>query len=118
SIEPFCRRREGRPRRRRGRRGCAMIAPDLIAITDPVLSDDQLCQRAERVLAAVPASSVGLQLRDRTRSGAPLLALASRLKIVCQRYGAPFYLNDRIDVALASDADGVHLGGGSVEIGD
>jgi len=95
-----------------------MIAPDLIAVTDPALSDEELCQRAERVLAAVPASSVGLQLRDRSRSGARLLALAARLKILCQAYGAPFYLNDRIDVALASGADGVHLGGGSVEIGD
>jgi thiamine-phosphate pyrophosphorylase len=93
-----------------------MIVPDLIAITDPALSDDDLTERAEQVLAAVPPSSVGIQLRDRARPGARILALAERLTIVCRRYAAPLYLNDRIDVALATGADGVHLGGGSVEI--
>jgi thiamine-phosphate pyrophosphorylase len=95
-----------------------MIVPDLIAITDPVLSDDELIDRAEQILAAVPPSSVGVQLRDKARPGARILALAERFKIVCRRFAAPLYLNDRIDVALAAGADGVHLGGGSVDIAE
>jgi thiamine-phosphate pyrophosphorylase len=95
-----------------------MILSDLIAITDPAISDEELTERAEQVLGSVPRSSVGLQLRDKARAGGPLLALAQRLKVVCERYGAPLYVNDRIDVAVAVGADGVHLGGGSVDLAE
>ena len=38
------------------------------------------------------------------------LDIASRVKEICRRYGVPIIINDRIDIALAMEADGVHVG--------
>ncbi len=51
-----------------------------------------------------------VQLRDKSLSSDELLSLARRLLVICRRYGSLFIVNDRLDVALACDADGVHLG--------
>jgi thiamine-phosphate pyrophosphorylase len=90
--------------------------PDLIVITDEALSDEQTELRAARILDAVPPGSTALQLRDRRRTARVLLAMAGRLRALCARYGAPLVVNDRVDVARSVDADGVHLGGRSVDI--
>jgi len=90
----------------------------VIAITDPRWSDEELTLRAEAMLGPVPRGSLALQLRDNKRAGRAILALAERLRAICSRHQAPFYVNDRLDVALAVAADGVHLGDASVEVGD
>lgn len=95
-----------------------MTPPDLIVITDDSLSDDEMEQRATRILAAVPRGSTALQLRDRRRTTRALLALAGRMRSLCNGQGAPLYINDRIDIACAVGADGVHLGGRSVDVAD
>ena len=95
-----------------------MTAPDLIVITDDALSDDETELGAARILAQVPPGSTALQLRDRRRSARALLALAERLRSLTTRHAAPLIVNDRIDIALAIDADGIHLGGRSIEMGD
>jgi thiamine-phosphate pyrophosphorylase len=95
-----------------------MSLPDVVVITDPALSDDELTERTKQVLGSVPRSSVGIQVRDKVRTGRPVLRLAERLRAVCSAFGAPLYVNDRIDVALASGADGVHLGRGSMGIAE
>jgi thiamine-phosphate pyrophosphorylase len=92
--------------------------PDLIAITDDALSDDEIEQRATHILSAVPVGSTALQLRDRQRTSRALLALAERLRCLSARHRAPLLVNDRIDIACAVAADGVHLGGRSVDIAD
>jgi thiamine-phosphate pyrophosphorylase len=92
--------------------------PAVIAITDPAWSDDELVLRTRDVLRAVPRASVGIQVRDRTRSAKDVLALARRLVDICVDRGAPLYVNDRLDVALAVEADGAHLGGASVSVAD
>jgi thiamine-phosphate pyrophosphorylase len=92
--------------------------PDVVVITDPAWSDDDLAERTQSLLGAVPHSSVGIQIRDKTRSARAVLALAERLKRVCLDFGAPLYVNDRLDIALALGADGVHLGGDSVDVAD
>ncbi len=51
-----------------------------------------------------------IQLRDKSLFGKDLLVLAQSLKAICRVNGALFILNDHLDVALASGADGVHLG--------
>jgi thiamine-phosphate pyrophosphorylase len=96
----------------------ALSLPDVVAITDPALCDDELAERTYAVLRAVPSASVGVQLRDRRRAGRAILALAERLKSICAEFGAPLFVNDRLDIALATAADGVHLGGGSVGVAD
>jgi len=89
-----------------------------LAITDPSLSDDLLAAKLGDVLRIVPRSSVGVQLRDKVRGGRALHALAVRLAALCREFAAPFYVNDRLDVALAVGADGVHLGGASIDVAD
>lgn len=51
-----------------------------------------------------------IQLRDKTSSKKAVLEKARRLKKLAANYGIPFIVNDHIDVALAVDASGVHVG--------
>jgi thiamine-phosphate pyrophosphorylase len=51
-----------------------------------------------------------VQLRDKTGSKREILGKAKALRSLTRRYGALFIVNDHIDIALAADADGVHLG--------
>lgn len=51
-----------------------------------------------------------VQLRAKSLSDRERLALALKLEDSCARHGVPFIVNDRLDIALASNADGVHLG--------
>lgn len=51
-----------------------------------------------------------VQYRDKTADDATRLQMAKTLKQICHRYDALFIMNDRVDLALAVDADGVHLG--------
>src|ERR1700737_2692773 len=62
----------------------------------------------ERLQAAHPGGADVLQLRDKTLGRGDLLALARRLRGLMS--GALFIINDHVDIALLSEADGVHLG--------
>lgn len=68
----------------------------------------------DRLLPIVEAALQGgialVQYRDKDTDDHLRLELAQKLKDLCHRYGALFLVNDRIDLALAVEADGVHLG--------
>ena len=66
-----------------------------------------LLARAEERLAARPAC---LQLRAKCMGAADLGRTAALLLPTCRAAGVPLLVNDRLDVALAAGADGVHLG--------
>ena len=51
-----------------------------------------------------------VQLREKEWPSGRLLPIAERLRERCRRAGVTFIVNDRVDLALAVDADGVHLG--------
>jgi thiamine-phosphate pyrophosphorylase len=51
-----------------------------------------------------------VQLREKEIPSREYLELAQRVKEVTDQHGIPLIINDRIDIALAIDADGVHLG--------
>ena len=51
-----------------------------------------------------------VQLREKHLDARPLLEVARRARRVCQDHGVPFILNDRPDLAIESEADGVHVG--------
>jgi thiamine-phosphate pyrophosphorylase len=51
-----------------------------------------------------------VQYRDKNTDNRTRYETATKLKFLCQQYGAVFIINDHIDLALAVDADGVHLG--------
>jgi thiamine-phosphate pyrophosphorylase len=80
----------------------------LYVVTDEALSKGlthlQIAERAVRGGATV------IQLRDKSLGGRELLAMALKIKKITKKVGALFIVNDRLDVALASGADGVHLG--------
>ncbi|AMD21381.1 HER102Wp [Eremothecium sinecaudum] len=51
-----------------------------------------------------------VQLREKDTDTKTFLKRAQNLKDLCTRYGVPLIINDRVDIALAVDADGVHVG--------
>lgn len=62
------------------------------------------------VLDAVKGGVTMVQLREKNIGTRDFIALAIRLKKALSPFGVPLIINDRVDVALASDADGVHIG--------
>ena len=60
--------------------------------------------------AAIRGGADVVQLRDKDASGGRLYEVALRLRKLTRGAGVPFIVNDRLDVALAADADGVHVG--------
>lgn len=80
----------------------------LIVITDARLAAPREVEAV--VAAALEAGAPAIQLRDKERSAAELYPLALRLRALTRTAGALFFVNDRLDLALATEADGVHLG--------
>lgn len=62
------------------------------------------------VTEALSGGVTAVQLRAKRLSDREALALAERLMTRCRAAGALFFVNDRLDLALASGTDGVHLG--------
>ena len=86
----------------------------LMVITDPRPSGGR---SVETVVEEVLAAGVrAIQLRDKQASARELLGEARRLRQLTARHGALLIVNDRLDVALAAGADGVHLGPGDVPV--
>jgi len=80
----------------------------LYVVTDPRLVGDRPLEAV--CAAALEGGARVLQLRDKEASTRSLLDQARRLLEICRRKGALFLVNDRVDVALAAGAHGVHLG--------
>ena len=68
--------------------------------------------------AAVLGGASLVQLRDKTSPTRRQIDDAGELKARLAPLGAPLLINDRVDVALAAGADGVHLGQGDMDPGD
>jgi len=60
--------------------------------------------------ATIAGGCLMIQLREKEWPTGRLLPLAERLRERCRRAGVTFIVNDRVDLAVAVDADGVHLG--------
>ena len=65
---------------------------------------------AESVERAIEGGVTLVQLREKDVSTAQFLQAAQEVQEVCRRHGIPLIINARIDIALAVDADGVHVG--------
>ena len=59
-----------------------------------------------------------LQLREKNADGGEFLEKALKLRELTKKYNAKFIIDDRIDIALLCDADGVHVGQSDMEAGD
>jgi thiamine-phosphate pyrophosphorylase len=78
-------------------------------------------QTAGRTLPAVVADALcgglrAVQLREKDLTGSKIFELAGELRELTRKYGAKLLINDRIDIALAVDADGVHLGSSTLPV--
>jgi len=79
----------------------------LYAITPEGLTQDLLLARVER---ALQGGARLLQYRSKDRDPQRRAQLARTLAALCRRLGAVFIVNDDVELALAVDADGAHLG--------
>ena len=80
----------------------------LIVITDRVIARPR--EVGDLVDAALSAGAPAVQLREKTLPPRDVLPLAHRLRGATRAAQALFFVNDRLDLALAVGADGVHLG--------
>jgi thiamine-phosphate diphosphorylase len=88
----------------------------LIVITDRGLA---LPRPVEEVVEeALRAGAPAIQLREKEWGAGRTLELALKLRELCAAHDALFFVNDRFDLALASGADGVHLGPDDIPLGE
>lgn len=87
----------------------------LYAVTDRKWTGAQTL--AEQVEEALEGGATFVQLREKTLNEAEFLEEAKELKKLCAKYNVPFVINDNVGIALAMDADGVHIGQDDMEAG-
>ncbi|MCK4931744.1 MAG: thiamine phosphate synthase [Candidatus Aminicenantes bacterium] len=78
-----------------------------------VITDTALQSRfshLELARMAIAGGADTIQFRQKEGSTRNLIEIAQQLKQICTGMGVTFIVNDRLDVAIASDSDGVHLG--------
>ena len=78
-----------------------------------LITDEKTCMGKdlyECVEESIKGGAKIVQLREKNLGTREFLERASKIKEICKKYGATMLINDRIDIALAVDADGVHLG--------
>lgn len=76
-------------------------------IADPAQTDRGIM---EIIRAALQGGATAIQLRSKSLLDRETFDLAQEVRLACDKHGALFIVNDRLDIALASGADGVHLG--------
>ena len=80
----------------------------LYFITDSTgFTEAEFLRRTE---AALQGGVTFLQLREKDKSTREYLALAEKVHKLAQKYNVPLIIDDRLDIAMAVDAEGVHLG--------
>lgn len=85
----------------------------LYAVTDRRwLGNSTLAQQVE---LALEGGVTFLQLREKDAGPQEILEQARQLLPICRRFGVPLIINDNVELALASGADGVHLGQGDMD---
>jgi thiamine-phosphate pyrophosphorylase len=78
-----------------------------------VLTDTTLQTRFSHLELAELAIAGGadtIQFRQKDGATRPMIRVAEQMQALCKKAGVTFVINDRVDVAIASGADGVHLG--------
>ena len=78
------------------------------------LVTDRNCLQQQTLEQAVEQAILGgvtlVQLREKAIASKAFYERALRIKVICHRYNVPLLINDRVDIALAVEADGVHIG--------
>src|SRR5262252_9722471 len=79
----------------------------LYALVDPAVAGGRTLVE---IAASIADSATLVQLRDKHGSTRTIVEEARTLRTVLEPKGIPLLVNDRVDVALAAEADGVHIG--------
>lgn len=80
----------------------------LYFITDSTnYSEEEFLYRVEQ---ALQGGATILQLREKEKTTRDYMELAEKVHTIAKRYQVPLIIDDRVDVALAIDAEGVHVG--------
>lgn len=85
-----------------------------------LITDENALQQstlAEAVKVALENGVTCLQYREKAKNSADKMEEAQKLLEIARAYEVPFIINDDIDLAIAINADGVHLGQGDMEAG-
>ena len=80
----------------------------LYAVTDSAWLNGR--SLAEVVREAIEGGATVVQYREKNKGYDEMLKDAREVCAVCREYGVPFIMNDSVEIAMAVDADGVHLG--------
>lgn len=78
-----------------------------------LVTDEKACKGKdfyESVEASIRGGAKIVQLREKNMDTRDFFKRALKLKEICHKHGVDFVINDRLDIAMAVDADGVHLG--------
>lgn len=89
--------------------------PSLYLVTDSTYHTTESMLRA--VEQACRGGVTMVQLREKDESGRSYLALANQVKAVTDHFGIPLIIDDRVDIARACDAAGVHVGATDLPVG-
>lgn len=80
----------------------------LYFITDSTgFTEEEFLRRTE---AALQGGVTFLQIREKDKTTREYLSLARKVHALTQKFGVPLIIDDRLDIAMAIDAEGVHLG--------
>ncbi|KAG6544521.1 hypothetical protein Mapa_014039 [Marchantia paleacea] len=82
----------------------------LYAVTDSSMNKQWGRSTSEAVQAVIEGGATIVQIREKEADSGEFLEEAEASLKIARKYGVPLVINDRIDIALACDADGVHLG--------
>ncbi len=87
---------------------------NLYFITDSTyFSEDEFLYRVEE---GIIGGATILQLREKNKSVRDYIKLAEKVHAITKRYNVPLIIDDRVDVALAADAEGVHVGANDMPV--
>ena len=88
--------------------------PSLYFITDSTnFSEDEFLRRIEQ---ALQGGVTLMQLREKERTTREYIELAEKVHKLAKKYDVPLIIDDRVDVALAIDAEGVHVGASDMPV--
>jgi len=88
--------------------------PSLYFITDSTgFTEEEFLFRVEQ---ALKGGVTLLQLREKDKSTREYIDLAEKVHEIAKRYNVPLIIDDRVDVALAVDAEGVHVGASDMPV--
>lgn len=88
--------------------------PSLYFITDSTnYTKEEFLYRIKR---ALQGGATLLQLREKEKTTREYIELAEKVHVIAKRYHVPLIIDDRVDVALAIDAEGVHVGASDMPV--